>query len=75
MNIKIILGKEYPNWLLWFIAIEYEISPEMISKLEALEKEAVALVEKDEKNSDEALALFNQCIELESKYPSAYNNR
>ncbi|CAO3633778.1 unnamed protein product [Mucor hiemalis] len=47
----------------------------MITKLETLEKEAVSLVEKDEKNSDEALALFNKCIELESKYPSAYNNR
>lgn len=54
--------------------LEYKISPETIVRLEAIEKEAVTLVEKDA-NSDKALKLFNQCIEIESKYSSAYNNR
>ncbi|GAA5802506.1 hypothetical protein EDC94DRAFT_392074 [Helicostylum pulchrum] len=53
---------------------KYIISPEVIARLEALEKEAVSLVEKEE-NSEKALELLNQCIEIESKYPSAYNNR
>jgi hypothetical protein len=34
----------------------------------------VILVEKDG-DTEKALSLFNQCIEIESKYPSAYNNR
>lgn len=56
------------------LPVEYIISPEVVARLEAIEKEAVSLVEKEE-NSEKALELLNQCIEIESKYPSAYNNR
>lgn len=54
--------------------IEYTISEETIEKLKALEKEAIDLVEKDQ-NYTKALSLLDECIQIEDKYASAYNNR
>lgn len=54
--------------------IEYTISPELQSKLEAMEKEAVGLVE-EKQDTAKALEILGQCIQLEDKYASAYNNR
>ncbi|KAI8063591.1 tetratricopeptide repeat protein 36-like protein [Gongronella butleri] len=50
-----------------------EISPEVLEKLQGLERDAVALAEKDDLEG--ALKLLNQCIDTESDYASAYNNR
>lgn len=54
--------------------IEYVIAPETVTKLEAMEKEAVMLVEQKQ-DTESALEILNKCIEMESKYASAYNNR
>ena len=54
--------------------IEYNIALELIPKLEQLEKESVQAAEK-ENDLNKALDLINQCIQLEPKYASAYNNR
>ncbi|KAK4519755.1 uncharacterized protein ATC70_009996 [Mucor velutinosus] len=53
---------------------KYTISPELQSKLEAMEKEAVMLVE-EKQDTAKALEILGQCIQLEDKYASAYNNR
>ncbi|KAI9474037.1 MAG: hypothetical protein EXX96DRAFT_580360 [Benjaminiella poitrasii] len=54
---------------------KYSISPEVEKKLQAMEKEAVGLVEENEENANKALDLLDQCIKIENKYASAYNNR
>ncbi|KAG1048865.1 hypothetical protein G6F43_008774 [Rhizopus delemar] len=53
---------------------KYNIALELIPKLEQLEKESVQAAEK-ENDLNKALDLINQCIQLEPKYASAYNNR
>ncbi|KAI9246202.1 hypothetical protein BY458DRAFT_528140 [Sporodiniella umbellata] len=53
---------------------KYAISAEMVSKLEGLEKECVRIAD-SENDLEKALKVVNQCIELEPKYASAYNNR
>ncbi|CEI89130.1 hypothetical protein RMCBS344292_03499 [Rhizopus microsporus] len=52
---------------------KYEISSDLLPKLEQLEKDAVSAAEGNDLNK--ALVLINQCIQLEPKYASAYNNR
>lgn len=45
----------------------------MLKELQSLERQAVKLAE--EGKLEEALKFLNQCIEKESDYASAYNNR
>ena len=54
--------------------LEYTFSDETLAKLESMEKEAVVLVEKDQ-DTEKALSILNQCIDMEKNYASAYNNR
>jgi hypothetical protein len=49
------------------------IDPEVLSKLKTMEQQAVDLAEKED--TEGALKILNQCIELEKDYASAYNNR
>ncbi|OBZ86794.1 Tetratricopeptide repeat protein 36 [Choanephora cucurbitarum] len=53
---------------------KYTFSDETLAKLESMEKEAVVLVEKDQ-DTEKALSILNQCIDMEKNYASAYNNR
>ncbi|KAI8063413.1 uncharacterized protein B0P05DRAFT_581117 [Gilbertella persicaria] len=53
---------------------KYTFSSERIAQLEAMEKEAIQAVERDQ-NTEKALDLLNQCIDMEPNYASAYNNR
>ncbi|KAI8334571.1 hypothetical protein BC941DRAFT_431579 [Chlamydoabsidia padenii] len=49
------------------------IDPDLLVKLKAMEQQAVDLAEKND--TEGALVILNQCIELEKEYASAYNNR
>ncbi|KAI8979213.1 hypothetical protein BDF20DRAFT_912838 [Mycotypha africana] len=51
---------------------KYNIPAEKLAQLQTLEKEAVKIAETD---SGKALELLNECISMEDKYASAYNNR
>ncbi|KAG0171160.1 Tetratricopeptide repeat protein 36 [Apophysomyces sp. BC1034] len=52
---------------------EKAFDPELLEKLQKLEKEAIDFAENGD--TDSALATLNKCIETEKEYPSAYNNR
>ncbi|KAF7727109.1 Tetratricopeptide repeat protein 36 [Apophysomyces ossiformis] len=50
-----------------------QFDPELLERLQKLEKEAIALAESG--NMDAALETLNKCIDIEKDYASAYNNR
>ncbi|KAI8638635.1 hypothetical protein BD408DRAFT_485379 [Parasitella parasitica] len=53
---------------------KYTVSSDVQSRLEAMEKEAIGLAE-EKQDTAKALEILCQCIQMEDKYASAYNNR